>query len=234
MQKKLFVFSFIGLLIGGVAVAGNSMDESTSGFLTSLPPDAPVLCSPADKVIHSPDSITMIWNSQIHTEAYLMDVSTVDDYSELFVSETVTDTAFTLTGLEENSTYYWRVRPYNVAGVGLFSEDWSFTTSSPSAVDRKISSIPKRHALLPAYPNPFNPMITITYQLSEKADVSLVIHNSMGQSVRELVSDLRQAGEYEVTWDGRDNRGAAMASGLYICHFRTGNRVFTQKLLLMR
>lgn len=330
MQKIIIVLSFIGLLIGGVIIADNGMGESASGFLTSLPPDAPVLHSPADEATHLPDTITVIWHSQIHSSFYTLQVSTAADFSDLFVSETVTDTALTLTGLEKSTTYYWRVSASNVAGIsepsptwkfttlvalpakpvlvependavdvpidtdlkwnavataefytlqvsttldfstlvidqtnltdsifsasalennttyywrvsacnvageGAFSDVWSFTTCSPSAVERKLSSIPKRYALLPAYPNPFNPKTTITYHLPEKAEVSLVIYNSIGQSVQELVSGHRQAGEYTVTWDGRDNRGVPVTSGLYLCHFKSGNNSFTQKILLMR
>lgn len=235
MQKIIIVLSFIGLLTGGVAIADNTtVCESGSGFLTSLPPDAPALYSPADEATFLPDTITVIWHSQVHTASYTLQVSGVFDFTDLFVSKTGTDTALTLTGFEKSTTYYWRVSASNVAGESVFSDEWSFITCSPSAVDGKISSIPKHYALLPAYPNPFNPKTTITYHLPEKAEISLVIYNSMGQSIQELVSGQRQAGEYTVTWDGRDSRGAPVASGLYICLFKTGSRVFTQKILLMR
>ena len=234
MQKIIIILLFIGLLSGDVVIADKGEGESDSGFLTSLPPDAPALNSPANEATQLPDTITVIWHSQVHAASYTLQVSGVIDFSDLFVSKTGTDTVLTLSGFEKSTTYYWRVSASNVAGEGVFSDVWSFTTSSPSAVNRKISSTPKRYALLPVYPNPFNPKTTVTYHLPEQAEVSLVIYNSMGQSVQELVSGNKKAGEYMVTWDGRDYRGAPVTSGVYICLFKSGSHVFTQKILLMR
>ena len=224
----------IGLLTAGVVIADNHIGESASGYLTSMPPDAPLLHSPADEATQPPDASTLIWRSQIHATSYTLQVSTSPDFSTLVVDQTsLADTLFSATTLENNTTYYWRVCACNVAGQGVYSDVWSFTTSSSSAIERRIGSIPERYALLPAYPNPFNPMTTITVHLPENAEVSIVVYNSTGQSVRELVSGLRQAGEYRVIWDGRDHHGAPIPSGLYICRFKTGGRVFTQKILLM-
>ena len=158
----------------------------------------------------------------------------MDDFTNLFVSESVKDTIFTITDLSANTTYHWRVFATNIAGGGNYSEVRQFTTAAFSAVERKISSIPKRYALLPAYPNPFNPTTRVTYHLPEKADVFLIIYNSMGQSVQERVSGNRDAGEYLVTWDGKDNCGTPVTSGLYICLFKAASRVLTQKIMLMR
>ena len=210
------------------------MGISDAGFLTSLPPDAPLLISPADETAQSPDAVTLIWHSRIHTASYTVEVSEAADFSDLLVSESSSDTAFTLTDLPASTTFYWHVYGTNVAGDGDCSEARQFTTSASSSDEGQTGSIPTRYALLPAYPNPFNPRTTITYHLPERADVSLVIFNTRGQSIRELESGWRQAGEYAINWDGRDHRGTPVPSGLYLCRFKAGSRVFTQKLLLMR
>lgn len=235
MKKILIVLLFITILISDVVIADKREGESDSGFLTSLPPDAPALNSPANEATQLQDTITVNWHSQVHAASYTLQVSTSSDFSTLVINQTsLADTKFSVSALEYNTTYFWRISASNVAGEGEFSEVWSFITSSPTAVDGLISSIPKRYALLPAYPNPFNPITTITYHLPEKADVSLVIYNCMGQFVQELESGHQQAGEYMAIWDGRNNRGSPVTSGLYICHFKTGSRAFTQKILLMR
>jgi len=205
------------MLIPAFVAAQQGVGISDAGFLTSLPPDAPPLNSPADEANQGPDTITLKWHRQIHASTYTLQVSGGAEFTDLLFNETGPDTAFTLTNLSAHTTYYWRVCASNVAGAGDFAAARQFTTSSSSVGEGKTSTIPARFALMPAYPNPFNPKTTITYHLPEKADVSLVIYNSMGQSILELVSGLRQAGKYTVTWDGRDYRGASLPSGLYIC-----------------
>jgi hypothetical protein len=235
MQKIIIVLSFIGLLKSGVVIAQGSMSESDSGFLTSLPPEAPSLYSPTNETVNLPDTITVTWHSQIYTASYHLQISTSLDFSNLVINQTgLTDTLISTFALENNTAYFWRVSASNVAGESEFSMAWSFTTSSQTVVDKEITFIPKNYDLLPAYPNPFNPMTTITYHLPEKADVSLVIFNSMGQSVQELVSGHRQAGVYMVKWDGQNNHSAPVTSGLYFCRFKANNHIFTQKMLLMR
>jgi len=222
------------LLIPAVVFAYPGVGVSDAGFLTSLPPDAPLLASPADEATLPSDTVIVIWHAKIHTANYTLQVSGAADFSDLLVAETGTDTAFTLTNLSAYTTYYWRVFATNVAGDGEFSVARQFTTSPAVAVDGLTSTIPTRYALLPAYPNPFNPRTTITYHLPEKTDVSLVIYNIIGERIHDMVSGIRQAGEYAVTWDGRDNLGALVPSGLYICRFKAGSRTFTQKFLLIR
>lgn len=235
MQKTIIKNLFICLLINGVVIADQGVGESASGFLTSLPPDAPVLYSPANEATSLPDTITMIWHHQVHSSSYSLQISLRRDFASLIIDQTeLADTLFLASVLENDTTYHWRVSASNVAGEGIYSEIWSFTTSSTSDVDGKINFIPQSYALLPAYPNPFNPTTTITYYLPEEAEVSLVIYNCIGQFVRELVSSHHQAGVYLVTWDGRNNHGVSVTSGLYICHFKAGSYMFTQKILLMR
>ena len=234
MRPKGIVISLVFLLIPIAVIVAQGVGISEAGFLTSLPPDAPLMISPADQVESLPDSITVIWHSRIHTSDYTLQVSSMVDFSDLFLSEIGTDTLFEITGLAQNTTYYWRVCGNNVAGEGDYSATRSFTTAATTDLGNQAARLPERYALLPAYPNPFNPRTTITYHLPEQASISLIIYNSTGQFVTGLASGHRQAGEYRVSWDGRDHRGISVPSGLYLCRFKTGSRIFTQKLLLMR
>jgi hypothetical protein len=86
--------------------------------------------------------------------------------------------------------------------------------------------------LLQNYPNPFNPSTAISYQLSANNDVNLSIFNMNGQLVRTLVQGRQAAGGYQVEWDGLDDSGLPVSSGVYLCRLQTGERVFTQKLTL--
>jgi len=76
-------------------------------------------------------------------------------------------------------------------------------------------SLPAAFALNQNHPNPFNPSTVISYQLPEKANVNLKIHDIRGRVVRELVSGFRKAGSYSVQWDGKNSLGQGAPSGIY-------------------
>lgn len=84
------------------------------------------------------------------------------------------------------------------------------------------------------YPNPFNPNTTISYRLSAMKDVELTIYNTNGQKVRTLVNKRLGAGDYTIRWDGRNDSGSEVSSGVYLYRLRTGDFVQTKKMLLVR
>jgi hypothetical protein len=84
------------------------------------------------------------------------------------------------------------------------------------------------------YPNPFNPMTNITYELDREAPVTLAIYNVLGQKVRDLVRGEIQKGLNEVTWDGHDNGGRGLGSGIYFCRLMAGREVITHRIVLIR
>ncbi len=87
------------------------------------------------------------------------------------------------------------------------------------------------------YPNPFNPATTIAFRLASSGFVNMGIFDIAGQRVRELVNGRREEGHQQVRWNGTDDRGAKVHSGVYICRMRmeSGGKVFqkTQKLCLV-
>jgi hypothetical protein len=104
----------------------------------------------------------------------------------------------------------------------------------PVGIAEPQSLIPDEFALHQNYPNPFNPTTTIRYDLKENSDVVLQIYNLLGQNIRTLVNARQEAGYREVVWDGRNNVGNAVASGIYIYRIEAGNFVQTRKMVLMR
>ena len=65
------------------------------------------------------------------------------------------------------------------------------------------------------FPNPFNPVTTVSYSIAEEGPVEIVVYDVGGRIVRTLVDDLREAGRYSVPWDGRNDAGQPLASGVY-------------------
>ena len=99
--------------------------------------------------------------------------------------------------------------------------------------------IPKETELLANYPNPFNPETWIPYRLAEDADVKLTIYDSKGQVVRPLDVGHRIAAVYEsrskaIYWDGRNNLGEQVASGVYFYHLNAGSYSATRKMLILK
>jgi len=76
--------------------------------------------------------------------------------------------------------------------------------------------VPQAFQLLQNYPNPFNPETTIGYQLPVSAKVELTVYNVLGQKIRQLVNRQQIAGSYQVRWDGKNDAGAPVASGIYL------------------
>ncbi len=85
-----------------------------------------------------------------------------------------------------------------------------------------------------AYPNPFNPSTTISFSLPESGDVTLDIYNIRGEKVKHLLSEHRDAGKHLVPWDGFNDKGCAVASGIYFARLATDDSILTQKMLLLK
>lgn len=93
---------------------------------------------------------------------------------------------------------------------------------------------PVKYHLAPNYPNPFNPSTRIGYGIRERTKVELAIYNILGQKIRTLISGVKEPGNYEVIWDGRDNRGRIVSSGVYIYQIKSGSFVQTRKMMFLR
>ena len=95
-------------------------------------------------------------------------------------------------------------------------------------------TLPTDFVLEQNYPNPFNPTTTIRFSLPVAAEVELAIFNLLGQRVTTLVEGLRAAGRYTVVWDGRDDAGRPVASGVYFYRLQTDGFRETRKMLLVK
>lgn len=78
------------------------------------------------------------------------------------------------------------------------------------------SALPTEYELLGNYPNPFNPSTTISFYLPEESNIELIIYNTLGQKVREFVLANQSSGTHKIVWDGMNEHGEALSSGVYI------------------
>ncbi|HUU27484.1 MAG TPA: T9SS type A sorting domain-containing protein [archaeon] len=96
--------------------------------------------------------------------------------------------------------------------------------------------LPKVFALRQNYPNPFNPSTTISYDIPEgqQVDVSLNIYNMRGQLIQTLVNEVKSEGSYQVQWDGTDNHGRTVSSGVYFYRIKAGDFSKTRKMVILK
>ena len=98
----------------------------------------------------------------------------------------------------------------------------------------KQTSTPKEFELSQNIPNPFNPETQISYSLPEAAKVRLTVYNVLGRKVKKIVDDYQTAGPKTVHWDGKDESGSNVASGIYFYRLDAAGYTETKKMVLMK
>ena len=96
------------------------------------------------------------------------------------------------------------------------------------------TAIPARFELLQNYPNPFNPVTHIPFQLPEAARVKIQIVNLLGQPVRTLTDTRHEAGFHEIIWDGRNDLGEVVVSGIYLVRMHAAHFHKTREILFIK
>lgn len=94
--------------------------------------------------------------------------------------------------------------------------------------------LPTEFALHGNYPNPFNPSTQIRFDVPKASPVTMAIYNLLGQEVRTLLDGVFDAGRHAITWNGRDNRGLDVGTGVYLVRMKAGDAVFVGKMMLVR
>ncbi|MEN6446026.1 MAG: SBBP repeat-containing protein [Candidatus Cloacimonas sp.] len=84
------------------------------------------------------------------------------------------------------------------------------------------------------YPNPFNPLTTIDYEISMPADVKIEVYNNRGQLVRSFALGYKEQGSYKLTWEGEDNNGCLCSTGIYYIRMQAGKEIYTKKAVLLK
>ena len=94
--------------------------------------------------------------------------------------------------------------------------------------------IPEQYALHPNYPNPFNPVTRIEYDLPEDAKVQLLIYDILGKQVKTLINTSQKAGYKSVRWNGTNSQGRNVSAGMYFYHLRTKGFSKVRKMILLK
>jgi hypothetical protein len=162
------------------------------------------------------DKIFAVFNlSPGYSGATLLDTLFYGNYADVFTDDTVSfghESSIALPG--------WDYRIYQ-------------QTSTATGIENDFQ-IPDEFALEQNYPNPFNPMTTIRYSLSTQSNVDIRIYNVLGQEVRTLINTPMSAGEKSIVWNGKDQLGRNVNSGIYLCRLKIDNHSKSRRMLLLR
>lgn len=172
------------------------------------------------------------------TESYVADVYLVK-------TDSLGDTLWTRTYGGSNNDYGYSVQQtsdstYIVAGYtesfGAGGSDVYLikTKTEAGGVEEATSLTPKAFFVFQNHPNPFTVTTEIEYGLPKNANVNITIYNLLGQRIATLVDRNKKAGYYTVRWDGKDNSGNKVVSGVYFCRLQTGEYKATKKMSLIK
>ena len=110
---------------------------------------------------------------------------------------------------------------------------YNYPAANITGVSEELE-MPNEFKLSQNYPNPFNPSTVIEFTLPKFQQVSLVIYDILGRSVKTLVNEERHAGQHRVTWNSTNNLGLAVSSGVYFYEMKTNDMVKVRKMMLVR
>ena len=162
--------------------------------------------------------------------------------SALYVVDAVTDNIYVVSPkgvLEAFAVGFTNPRRIAIGpeGADMWVADqtglYRIFSTDPSDWEAANATLPVASGLEPNYPNPFNSSTQIPYRVSGPGPVRLVIYNVLGQPVRTLVDEIQAAGAYQVSWDGRDHRGARIANGVYLYRLQAGSLSQVRKMLVL-
>jgi hypothetical protein len=124
---------------------------------------------------------------------------------------------------------------YKLSAVDVHGNESPFASLLPGGTtDAPGRAIPRVVFLAPVAPNPVRGAATMRFGLPQEADVQLALFDSQGRRLRVLMSGRQPAGEFDLRWDGRDDGGRPVASGLYFVRLQAGGRTLTQRLVTTR
>jgi len=158
--------------------------------------------------------------------SYLDMSNGVTDAFEIFIA---TDNSLTCieTLDSEYATANWTYANGNIDEGVTFADN-----CSQVSIDAEI--IPLKFQLHNAYPNPFNPVTTLRYDLPENSIVNIVVFDMMGREVRTLINQTQNAGHQSVVWDATNDYGKPVSAGIYLYQIQAGEYISTKKMVLLK
>jgi hypothetical protein len=187
------------------------------------------------------DRIELTWDAVDHSDLVGYNVlrgKWENGDFEILNGEPIIETTFTDLSVPDNDVYWYYV---TAVFAGDYGQAESFASNCDSGSIEDLTGIGDEPAAVPGqffisqnYPNPFNPATTISYGLPHDAEVRIEIYNVLGQKVRTLANDHQTAGYRTVIWDGNDDSGNQVSTGIYFYRLEAGDFHASRKMLLIK
>jgi hypothetical protein len=132
--------------------------------------------------------------------------------------------------VSDPNNYYWRANK-TIEAAQIQATPYNTGAEGPPETAEAITSAVK---LEQSYPNPTASDVFISYQVAREGQVSLAVYNMLGQKVKTLVEQPQPAGAYKISWDGRNQQGQGVSSGIYFYELKTEDARITKKLVLAK
>jgi len=168
----------------------------------------------------------LTWNIPVQSESplkYDLQYSKNSNFSNAVTVPNLNNPSALVSGLETNSTYYWRVlSKTNTGSISSYSTTGTFKTNAATSVEER-NTIPADFELAQNYPNPFNPTTRINFSIPQNSFVSLRIYDILGREVKTLIDRQMTAGSHSVEWNADNNLGGKVSTGMYIYRITAGS-----------
>ncbi len=125
------------------------------------------------------------------------------------------------------------IMAYPISNIAQLTFSGIGTSIDAKELD-KMNQILNSFALHQNYPNPFNPSTTISFHLPRAGDVSVKIYNMEGKLINEVVNALYEAGDHSFMWDGKNDSGIPISSGVYLYQVQFDNSILTKKMIYIK
>ncbi|MCC7430093.1 S8 family serine peptidase [bacterium] len=203
------------------------------------PPTAFNIVSPANfATINSPpqNKVTFTWQKSFDLETqepyYSIEFAQTSNFANSTLTVVGPDSFVTVT-FNSSGWNYWRVFVTDGTVTLPCANFYRAVNVILSGVEDE-NNLPKAYKLSQNYPNPFNPTTTIEFAILESGKTELEIFNVLGQKIRTLVSEKLLSGSYKVKWNGTDENGKQVSSGIYFYKLKSGNFSETKKMVLLK
>jgi hypothetical protein len=137
-------------------------------------------------------------------------------------------------GVQQNDLLFSSSFPFLAPPHEGYENKHGRTYIGPIGLSGSSNNIPKKFSLEQNYPNPFNPTTQIKFDISKTLNVTLKIYDILGREVRTLVNEIKSAGSYSVMWDGKNNSGNQISSGVYFYRLEAGDFTGIKKMVLVK
>jgi predicted CXXCH cytochrome family protein len=178
--------------------------------------------------------VNLTWNKPVDTDVDYFAV--YRGTSPNFVPQAtplakVKGTAYTDADVQNTVHYYYKIAAVDFSGnASPLSTEANVVVTSV----RELGGIPTEYALDQNHPNPFNPTTEISFALPKQSSVRITIYSITGEEVATVVNETMSAGNYSIPWDGRNQAGQTVSSGMYLYRIQAGDFVAVKKMLLMK